>query len=105
MNHSTPGASGKGRPTYTATGSLLITGNTTQTTPRRTGISGTSPPNVGVLRRVGARESYPGSGDLNDGAEMSGACMNGLYEELEEWGCEWIRQDQIRQSGPSAGRT
>ena len=105
VNHSTPGASGKGRPTYTATGSLLITGNTTQTTPRRTGISGTSPPNVGVLRRVGARESYPGSGDLNDGAEMSGACMNGLYEELEEWGCEWIRQDQIRQSGPSAGRT
>ena len=96
VNHSTPGASGTGRPTRALTGSL-------PTTLRGTGISGT-PPNVSALRRVGARESYPGSGDLNDGAEMSGACMNGLYEELEEWGCEWIRQDQIRQPGPSAGR-
>ena len=103
LNHSTPGASGTGPPT--ATGPLPIPGNATQTTLRRTGISGTSPTNVGTFRRVGARESYPGSGDLNDGAEMSGACMNGLYEELEEWGCEWIRQDEIRQPGPSTGGT
>ena len=105
VNHSTPGASGTGQSTRTPTGSLPTIGIATQTKLRGTGISGTSPPNVNTLRRVGARESYPGSGDLNDGAEISGACMNGLYEELEEWGCEWIRQDQIRQSGPSAGRT
>ena len=103
VNHSTPGASGTGRPT--ATGPLLITSNATQTTLQVTGISSASPPNVGTFRRVGARESYPGSGDINDGAEMSGACMNGLYEELEEWGCEWIRQDEIRQPGPSTGGT
>ena len=105
VNHSTPGASGTGRPTSTATGPLPITGNATRTPLRGSGISGTSPPNVGTFRRVGARESYPGSGDLNDGGETSGACMNGLYEELEEWGCEWIRQDEIRQPGPSTGGT
>lgn len=105
VNHSTPGVSSTGRHTYTATGPLPSTGNAAQTTPRGTGISGPSPPNVGTVRRIGARESYPGSGDLNDGAEISGACMNGLYEELEEWGCEWVRQDQIRQPGPSTGGT
>ena len=105
VNHSTPETSGTGRPTNTATGLLPITGNGAQTTLRGTGISGTSPPSVSTVRRVGARESYPGSGDLNDGAEMSGACMNGLYEELEEWGCEWIRQDENRQPGPSTGGT
>ena len=103
--HSTPGASGTGQPTYTATRPLPTAGNTAQTTLRGTGISGTSPPNVSTFRRIGTRESYPGSGDLNDGAEMSGACMNDLYEELEEWGCEWIRQDQIQQPGPSTGVT
>ena len=36
---------------------------------------------------------------------MSGACMNGLYEELEEWGCEWIRQGEILQPSPSTGGT
>jgi len=102
VNHSTPGTSGTRRP---ATGPHSITGNVAQTALRGIGISGTSPPNVGTFRRVGARESYPGSGDLNDGAEMSGACMNDFYEELEEWGCEWIRQDEIRQSGPSTGGT
>lgn len=103
VNHS--GASGAGRQTCRATGSSSMINTATQTPLRGTGISATSPPNVGTLCRVGARESYPGSGDLNDGAEMSGACMNGLYEELEEWGCEWILQDQTRQPGPSAGRT
>ena len=98
VNHSTPG-----RPT--TMGPLPIPDYATQTASQGTGLSGTSPPNVGTFRRVGARESYPGSGDLNDGAEMSGACMNGLYEELEEWGCEWIRQDEVRQPGPSTGGT
>ena len=104
VDHSTPGASGAGRSTHTATGSLTITSATAQATPRGTSISGTSPPSVNALR-IGARESYPGSGDLNDGTEMSGACMNGLYEELEEWGCEWILQNQPQRSGPSTGRT
>lgn len=100
LNQSTPVASGTGRLTHTAAGSPR---NMVQTTHLGSGISSTSPPNASTFRRVGARESYPGSGDLNDGAEMSGACMNDLYEELEEWGCEWIRQDQNRQSGQSAG--
>ena len=104
VDHSTPGASGAGRSTHTTTGYLPITSATAQATRRGTNISGTSPPNVNTLR-IGARESYPGSGDLNDGTEMSGACMNGLYEELEEWGCEWILQNQPQQSGPSIGRT
>jgi len=104
VNRSTPGASVTGRSTHTATRSPPITGAAAQTTLRGTGISGTSPPNVGTPR-VGARESYPGSGDLNDGTEISGACMNGLYEELEEWGCEWILQNQIQRSSPSTGRT
>ena len=104
VNHSTPGASAAVRPTHTATGSLPATNTIAQTTLRGTPISGTSPHTVGTLR-VGARESYPGSGDLNDRTEMSGACMNGLYEELEEWGCEWILQNQVQQSGPSTGRT
>jgi len=104
VDHSIPRASGAGRSTHTATGSLSITSAAAQTTLRGTGISGTSPPNVNALH-IGARESYPGSGELNDGAEVSGACMNGLYEELEEWGCEWILQNQPQQSGPSTGRT
>ena len=104
VNHSTPGASAAVRPTHTATGSLPVTNTVAQTTLRGTGISNASPHNVGTSR-IGARESYPGSGDLNDGTEMSGACMNGLYEELEEWGCEWILQNQVQRSGPSTGRT
>ncbi|KAF9652468.1 hypothetical protein BDM02DRAFT_3126265 [Thelephora ganbajun] len=103
-NYSTPGASGAERSTNTATVSPPIAGTVTQTTRRGPGVSGASPPSVGTLR-VGARESYPGSGDLNDGTETSGACMNGLYEELEEWGCEWILQNQVQQPGSSAGRT
>lgn len=102
VNHPTPGTSGVGsRPTPTGIGSLSIINTPAQATFRGTGTPG-SPPNVGTLR-FGTRESYTGSGDLNDGTEMSGACMNGLYEELEEWGCEWILQNQ-QQSGPSAGR-
>jgi len=104
VNCSTPGATVTGRSTHTAARSSPITGTAARTTLRGTGISGTSPPNVGTPR-VGVRESYPGSGDLNDGTEISGACMNGLYEELEEWGCEWILQNQIQGPGPSAGRT
>ena len=101
-NNSTPGISGFGpRPTQIGTGSLPITSTPAQIALRSTGTS-VSPSNVGALR-FGARESYAGSGDLNDGTEMSGACMNGLYEELEEWGCEWILQDQ--QPSSSTGRT
>lgn len=103
-DHSTPGASGAGsRPPDTRTGSTPVTSTPAQIMHRRAIISSTPPPNVGLLR-VGGRESYPGSGDLNDGTEVSGACMNGLYEELEEWGCEWILQNQ-RQPSSSAGRT
>jgi len=104
VHHSTPGATGAGRSTPTAIEPLSTSGTTAQTTFRKTGISGTSPPNV-ITPRIGARESYPGSGDLNDGTEVSGACMNGLYEELEEWGCEWILQNQPQRSGPSTERT
>ena len=104
VNHSTPGASGAGtRPAHRGTGSPLFTSTPAQATLRGTGFSATPSPNVGTLR-VGARESYPGSGDLNDRTEMSGACMNGLYEELEEWGCEWVFQNQQRTS-PLTGRT
>jgi hypothetical protein len=102
LNHPTPGASGvRSRPTHMGTGTLPIVSTPAQTTLRGTGTPG-SPPNVGTLR-YGTRESYTGSGDLNDGTEMSGACMNGLYEELEEWGCEWILQNQ-QQSSPSTAR-
>ena len=102
VNHSTPGTSGVGpRPTHTGTVSLSNASTPAQTTLRGTGIPG-SPPSASALR-FGARESYAGSGDLNDGTEVSGACMNGLYEELEEWGCEWILQNQ-QQSSPSMGR-
>ena len=64
----------------------------------------TSPPDANTLR-IGARENCLDSGDINDGPEISGVCMNGLYEELEEWGCEWILQNQPPKSGPSAQRT
>jgi hypothetical protein len=104
-NRPTLGASGAGLAENTIAGSLLVKETTAQATLRGTGAPGTSPPNVGTSRRISARESYPGSGDLNDGAEMSGACMNGLYDELEEWGCEWILENQSRQSGSPAGRT
>jgi hypothetical protein len=103
VNISTPGASGAGiRSTHTGSGSPPFTSTPAQATLRGTGYSGNSPPNVD-MGRVGARESYPGSGDLNDGTEISGACMNGLYEELEEWGCEWILQNQ-QQPSPRTGR-
>lgn len=103
VNHSTPGASGAGRPIHTATKSLSITSTAAQTTLQGTGVSSASPPNVNTLR-IGVRENHPGSGDLNDGTEISGVCMSGLYEELEEWGCEWILQNQPQQSGPPTGR-
>lgn len=103
VDHPTTGTSGvRSYPTHAGTGILPTVSTPAQATFRGTGMPG-SPPNVGALR-LGARESYTGSGDLNDGTEMSGACMNGLYEELEEWGCEWILQNQ-QQSGPSTGRT
>ena len=103
VNHSTPGTSGVGsRTTHTGTSSPPFISTPAQTSLRGTGMPG-SPSNAGTLR-FGTRESYTGSGDLNDGTEMSGACMNGLYEELEEWGCEWILQNQ-QQSSPSTGRT
>ena len=98
VNHSTPGTSNAGsRTTHRGTAILPIATTPAQTALRGTGIPG-SPPNAGTPR-LGAHESYTGSGDLNDGTEVSGACMNGLYEELEEWGCEWILQNQ-QQSGP-----
>lgn len=100
VNNSTPVTSGGGsRSTQTETGSIMST--PARTTLRAAGPSG-SPPNVSALR-FSVRESYSGSGDLNDGTEISGVCMNGLYEELEEWGCEWILQNQQR-PGPSTGR-
>ena len=104
VHHSTPEATSAGRSTPAATESLPASGTAAQTILRRTGISGTSPPNVNAPR-IGGRESYPGSGDLNDGTEVSGACMTGLYEELEEWGCEWILQNQAQPSGPSTERS
>lgn len=104
VNHSTPGASGTGRSTSTGTGSLPMTSMVAWTALQGAGTSNTSPHNVNTLR-IGARENCPGSGDLNDGPEISGVCMNGLYEELEEWGCEWVLQNQPQKSGPSAERT
>jgi hypothetical protein len=103
-NHSTPGASGAGRSTPAGTGSLPVTNMAAWVTLRGAGTSDTSPPNANALR-IGARENGSGSGDLNDGPEISGVCMNGLYEELEEWGCEWVLQNQHPKSGPSAERT
>lgn len=104
VNRSTPGASSNGRSSLTGTGSLPMTNIAAWTTLQGVGTSNPSPSSVNTLR-VGARENCPGSGDLNDGPEVSGVCMNGLYEELEEWGCEWVLQNQPPKFGPSAERT